>query len=102
MTRRPGPAEIVVYLTLAAVLSGVGFLIGFLGTRFLCMLLFGYRVRHSYALAFDLVCWSVALAAAGAGLKGAYLVYRRHFPAAPKAGDPRPDYEEGRIPDRER
>ncbi|HVK10429.1 MAG TPA: hypothetical protein VM597_16800 [Gemmataceae bacterium] len=96
MTRRHGPAEFVVYLTLAAVLGGVGFLVGFVGTRFLCVLLFGYRVRYSYALAFDLVSWSVAIVAAGAGLKGAYLVYRRHFPALPKAGDPRPDYDDGR------
>jgi hypothetical protein len=101
MTRRPGPIEVVVYLTLAAVLSVVGFGVASIGTRFLCVLLFGARVRSSYAPAFDLVCWSVGLAAAAAGLYGAYLMYRRHFPAAPKAGDPRSDYEEGRGSGRE-
>ena len=99
--RGPGPTEQFVYLFLAGFLGLLGLCMGFVGTRFLSLLLVGFRIRSSYALAFDLICWTVAIAGAAAGLKGAHLLFRRHFPARPQVGDPRPDYEEVRGPDRE-
>jgi hypothetical protein len=91
----------VVYLTLAGVLGSVGLLIGGVGAKFLSVLLFGFRTRSAHLLLFDVICWASAVAGAIAGLKAAHLLYRRHFPARPRDGDPRPDYEEVRGPGRE-
>ena len=98
--RGPGPTEQFVYVFLAGFLGLLGLCMGFLGTRFLSLLLVGYRTRSAYALAFDLICWTVAIVGAAAGLKGAHLLFRRHFPARPRVGDPRTDYEERQGPDR--
>ena len=100
MTRRPGPTEFFVYAFLAGFLCLFGLCLGFQGTRFLSLVLVGYPTRSSYAPAFELAYWTVAIVSAAAGLKGAHLLFRRHFPSRPAVGDPRSDYDEERGPDR--
>ena len=101
MNPRPGPNAQAVYGALGCMLALVGFVVGQIIPRFVAMVLFGLRIRRSHPNVLELVCWGCAIVGVLAGLKTTHLLYRRHFPAVPKAGDPRPDYDDVRSSGRE-